>query len=85
MRRVLPLVLIVALTFWGFFKGLYDANIFASVYDVVPAEARGTAAGLMNAIGWLAGEESSYVNGQTLVIDGGLEISRALARDLLGD
>ena len=52
-------VLIVALTFWGFFKGLYDANIFASVYDVVPAEARGTAAGLMNAIGWLAGGGSA--------------------------
>ena len=28
--------LIVALTLWGFFKGLYDANIFASVFDVVP-------------------------------------------------
>lgn len=47
--------LIVALTAWGFFKGLYDANIFASVYDVVGPEARGTAAGFMNAFGWLAG------------------------------
>ena len=28
--------LIVALTLWGLFKGLYDANIFASVFDVVP-------------------------------------------------
>jgi sugar phosphate permease len=48
-------MVLVALTAWGFFKGLYDANIFASVFDVVPAEARGTAAGFMNAIGWLAG------------------------------
>jgi sugar phosphate permease len=48
-------ILIVALTAWGFFKGLYDANIFASAYDVIPPEARGTAAGFMNAIGWLAG------------------------------
>ncbi len=47
--------LIVSLTGWGFFKGLYDANIFASLYDVIPAEARGTAAGFMNAVGWLAG------------------------------
>lgn len=47
--------LIVALTAWGFFKGLYDANIFASVFDVVPAEARGSAAGLMNMVGWLGG------------------------------
>ena len=52
-------VLIAALTLWGFFKGLYDANIFASVYDVVPPEARGTAAGFMNAIGWLAGGGSA--------------------------
>ena len=33
--------LIVALTMWGLFKGLYDANIFASVFDVVRPEARG--------------------------------------------
>ncbi|MEP6917793.1 MAG: MFS transporter, partial [Acidobacteriota bacterium] len=52
-------VLIAALTVWGFFKGLYDANIFASVFDVVPPEARGTAAGFMNAVGWLAGGGSA--------------------------
>jgi sugar phosphate permease len=53
--------LITALTFWGFFKGLYDANIFASVFDVVPPEARGRAAGFMNMIGWLAGGGSAPV------------------------
>jgi MFS family permease len=53
--------LILALTLWGFFKGLYDANIFASVFDVVGPEARGTAAGFMNAIGWLAGGGSAPV------------------------
>jgi MFS family permease len=47
--------LLVALTGWGFFKGLYDANIFASMYDVIPANARGSAAGLMNTVGWLGG------------------------------
>jgi MFS family permease len=47
--------LVVALTAWGLFKGFYDASIFASVYDVVRPEARGTAAGFMNCIGWLAG------------------------------
>ena len=48
-------VLVLSLTLWGFFKGLYDANIFASVFDLVPPEARGRAAGFMNMIGWLAG------------------------------
>ena len=48
-------VLIAALTAWGFCKGLYDANIFASMFDVIRPEARGTAAGFMNTAGWLGG------------------------------
>ncbi len=40
---------------FGFFKGVYDANIFASLYDVVGVRQRGTAAGLMNSLGWLGG------------------------------
>ncbi len=51
--------LVVALTFWGFFKGLYDANIFASVFDVIRPEARGRAAGLMNGVAWLGGGGSA--------------------------
>ena len=54
-------ILIVSLTFWGFFKGLYDANIFASAFDVVPPSARGRTAGFMNMIGWLAGGGSAPV------------------------
>jgi MFS family permease len=54
-------ILIAALTAWGFFKGLYDANIFASAFDVVPAAARGRTAGFMNMIGWLAGGGSAPV------------------------
>jgi MFS family permease len=52
-------VLLAALTAWGFFKGLYDANIFASVFDVIRPEARGTAAGFMNTVGWLGGGGSA--------------------------
>jgi MFS family permease len=44
-----------ALIAWGLFKGLYDANIFASMFDVIRPEARGTAAGCMNMVGWLGG------------------------------
>jgi MFS family permease len=51
--------LIVALAAWGLFKGLYDANIFASVFDVIRPQARGTAAGFMNTVGWLAGGGSA--------------------------
>ena len=45
----------VWLTIWGLFKGLYDSNIFASLFDVVAPQVRGTAAGLMNMVGWLGG------------------------------
>jgi MFS family permease len=53
----------VALTAWGLFKGLYDANIFASVFDVVRPQVRGTAAGLMNMMGWLGGGAAPVVTG----------------------
>ena len=48
-------VLILALVGFGYFKGLYDANIWASLYDVVRPERRASALGFMNSIGWLGG------------------------------
>jgi len=51
--------LILALSAWGLCKGLYDANIFASAFDVIPAEIRGTTAGFMNMLGWLGGGASA--------------------------
>ena len=47
--------LILAMIGFGYFKGLYDANIFASLYDVVPIARRGAAAGTLNSLGWLPG------------------------------
>jgi len=54
---------VVMLTAWGLFKGLYDANIFAAVFDVVPPQVRGTAAGCMNMVGWLGGGAAPVVVG----------------------
>lgn len=48
-------VLVLAMTGFGFFKGMYDANIWASLYDVVPPERRASAVGFMNSIGWMGG------------------------------
>jgi MFS family permease len=72
-------MVIVALTVWGFFKGLYDANIFASAFDVVRPEARGTAAGFMNAVGWLAGGGSAPVVIGIIAQRDGLGVAIALA------
>jgi MFS family permease len=48
-------VVILALTGFGYFKGLYDANIWASLHDVVPPERRASAVGFMNSVGWIGG------------------------------
>lgn len=48
-------LLVLAMAGFGYFKGIYDANIWASLYDVVKPERRATAVGLMNSMGWLGG------------------------------
>src|SRR4030095_2044871 len=48
-------VLILAMSGFGYFKGMYDANLWASLHDVVRPEKRATAVGFMNSIGWLGG------------------------------
>ena len=56
-------VLILALAGFGFFKGMYDANIWASLYDVVRPARRASALGFMNSIGWLGGGLAPVVIG----------------------
>lgn len=46
-------VLVLAMTCFGFSKGLYDSNIWASLHDVVPPDRRATAVGAVNSISWL--------------------------------
>ena len=48
-------VLVLAMIGFGYFKGIYDANIIAGIYDVVAIQNRGTAAGIANSLGWLGG------------------------------
>lgn len=47
--------LIWAMVGFGACKGFYDSGIFASLYDCIEPRARGTAAGLMNMVGWGGG------------------------------
>jgi MFS family permease len=60
--RSIPL-LILALTFWGLAKGIYDSNIFAAMFDVIRPEARGTAAGFLNLVGWMGGGVAPLATG----------------------
>lgn len=47
--------LLIAMAAFGLCKGCYDSGIFASLYDAIEPRARGTAAGLMNTVGWGGG------------------------------
>jgi MFS family permease len=71
--------LVIALTAWGLFKGIYDANIWASLFDVVRPEMRGSSAGLMNMIGWLGGGGSAPIVIGVVSLHFGLGTAIALA------
>ena len=62
--------LVLALIGFGYFKGMYDANIWASLHDVVRPERRATAVGVMNSIGWLGGGAGAYAVGVAAPIFG---------------
>ncbi len=54
-RTNLTSTLFIAMIGFGLSKGLYDANLWAALYDVVPRRCRGSAVGIMNSLGWLGG------------------------------
>ena len=70
-------IVAVALLLLGMFKGIYDSNIWASLYDVVEPARRGTAVGLMNMVGWLGAAGGTYLVG--LVVNQGTPMSTAFA------
>jgi sugar phosphate permease len=56
-------VLLGAMAGFGLFKGVYDSNLWAALYDVTPVEQRGTALGVMNSLGWLGGAAAQLAVG----------------------
>jgi len=65
---------------FGFFKGMYDANIFASVYDVIHPRARATAAGVMNSVGWMGGALAPLIIGDIITRAGAAQEVAAMSR-----
>lgn len=53
----------VALFLFGVFRGVYDSNIFASLYEVVRPVIRSTSSGLMLMFAFLVGAFSPYLLG----------------------
>jgi predicted MFS family arabinose efflux permease len=52
-----------ALGLFGFFRGLYDSNLFATLFEVIRPEARATATGSMLAVAFLGGGSSALAVG----------------------
>lgn len=48
-------LVLASLAIFGFCRGIYDSNLFASPYEVVSHDARATATGVILAIGFLGG------------------------------
>jgi MFS family permease len=53
----------IALFFFGVFRGAYDSNIFASLYEVVKPAIRSSASGLMLMLAFLVGAFAPYLLG----------------------
>jgi predicted MFS family arabinose efflux permease len=56
-------IVFVSLGLFGVFRGLYDSNLFASLYEVIRPEARATATGVMLAVAFLGGGSAAVVVG----------------------
>ncbi len=56
---------LAAMIGFGFFKGVYDSNLWAALYDVTPIERRGATLGIMNSLGWLGGAAAQLCIGAT--------------------
>lgn len=65
-----------ALFIFGIFRGAYDSNIFASLYEVVPENIRSSASGIMLMGAFLVGAFSPYILG---VLSPSLGLSNGLS------
>ncbi len=56
-------IIYTSLALFGFFRGIYDSNIFASLYEVVAPAYRSSAGGLMLMFAFLMGASAPYILG----------------------
>ncbi len=56
-------IVYVALAAFGFFRGIYDSNLFAALFDVIPPRYRSSATGLMLSCAFTVGATSPVLLG----------------------
>lgn len=69
------LVVYVAMALFGVFRGMYDSNIFAAIYDIIEEKYRASATGFMLMFAFIVGSTSPYLLGllkPTLGLSNGL-------------
>lgn len=59
-----PFIIYLALALFGLFRGIYDSNIFAALYDVIGPRVRSTATGLMLMFAFVTGASAPYILGK---------------------
>jgi MFS family permease len=59
-----PFSIYLALALFGLFRGIYDSNIFAALYDVIEPRIRSTATGLMLMFAFVTGASAPYILGK---------------------
>ena len=65
----------IGLAGFGFFRGIYDSNLFAALFDVIDPKYRSTATGIMLSIAFIIGSFSSVILGwlkQTINLSTGI-------------
>lgn len=70
------LIVYFGLALFGFFRGIYDSNIFASLFDVIENKYRSTATGIMLMFAFIIGSIAPYILG---VLKPSLGLSQGLA------
>jgi sugar phosphate permease len=76
------LLVYLNLALFGFFRGLYDANLFAAIFDLVEDRLRSTATGLIVAVAYLVGALAPVVMGwlkQSYGVSASLNLLAAVA------
>jgi sugar phosphate permease len=59
-----PLFIYIALALFGLFRGIYDSNIFAALYDVIEPRVRSTATGIMLMFAFVTGASAPFILGK---------------------
>jgi sugar phosphate permease len=59
-----PFLIYIILALFGLFRGIYDSNIFAALYDVIEPRFRSTATGLMLMFAFVTGASAPYILGK---------------------